>query len=67
MASSVKVGVNVSAVELFIRLRCHDLILLSAENERSALAFCYKFSRKSGIGGGAPPCPLVIWKPGLED
>jgi hypothetical protein len=50
MASSVKVGANIvacmriSADELFIRLHYHDLILHSAENERSALTFCQKFS-----------------------
>ncbi len=42
MASSVKVGANsavfirISAAELLIRLRCHELIPLSAENERSS-------------------------------
>jgi len=46
MASSVKVGatiaafIRISAVELLTRLPCHDLILLSIENEPAALTFC---------------------------
>jgi hypothetical protein len=48
MVSSVKVGafIRISAVELPIRLLGHHLILLSAENECSALAFCEKFDRE---------------------